>query len=478
MSVLAGLVSRRGEDVTLKLLQILRGASPARSETYGIATPGGVEHQMEPPVFTSLNSSVALGHRLLKVNPTDNPQPIHQGSQSLIFIGRIWDRFEPEVLTVADFTRDGALDGVKRLFTELEGSWIVALAEEDKIICCRDPIGVIPLYYGFCDELLGIASNAKTLLSAGLTPIRVSPGHIVELTPKGISDEKFSVLENPTPSVISIEDATTRLHHLLKKAVTRTCFGIRSPTLAFSGGIDSVLLANYMKEIGIKPHLTCVGVEDSPDLEAAEKAADYLDMPLSTRIYGETEIDEHLDAILASVEEANPMKIGVAIPLYLVALDASSQGCRVIVSGNGSDELFGGYARYVEQYQKGESVRETMYSDVIHSYEVNFERDWKICVDLGTELRLPYADPELTRFALSLPLSCKLPSNGKEPRKIILRRLASRLGFPDEVTWRPKKAAQYSSGAAKIIERMAKRKGKTVGGYLADRLEELGGHKN
>ena len=396
----------------------------------------------------------------------------------MVFIGRIWNRVEPGTLTVANFTRDKAAGGFRRLFTELEGSWIVALVEKDKLLCCRDPIGVIPLYYGYCEEFLGIASNAKTLLTAGLTPIRVSPGHVVELTPKGISDEKVAVLENPKPSVISIEDATTHLHNLLKKAVTRTCFEIRSPTLAFSGGIDSVLIANQMKEIGTKPHLTCVGVEDSPDLEAAERAAEYLDMSLSTRTYDETEIDEHLDTILASVEEANPMKIGVAIPLYLVALEASAHDCRVVVSGNGSDELFGGYMRYIEQYQRGESVRETMYSDVIHSCEVNFERDWKICVDLGTELRLPYADPELTRFALSLPLSYKLPTNGKEPRKIILRRLALGLGLPDEITLRPKKAAQYSSGASKIIEKLAKKRGKTVGGYLADRFERLGVHRN
>jgi asparagine synthase (glutamine-hydrolysing) len=345
-------------------------------------------------------------------------------------------------------------------------------------VCCRDPIGVIPLYYGFCEEYLGISSNTKSLLAAGLTPRRVSPGHIVELKQKGVTDEKVAVVENPTLSSISIEDATHQLQNLLKKALSRTCLGNRSPTLAFSGGIDSVLIANYMKEIGTKPRLTCVGVEESPDLEAAERAADYLDMPLSMRIFGETEIDEHLDAILASVEEANPMKVGVAIPLYLVALDASTRSCRVIVSGNSSDELFGGYARYVEQYQRGESVRETMYSDVINSHEVNFERDWKICVDLGTELRLPYADPELTRFALSLPLPYKLPLDGKEPRKIILRRLASELGLPDEVTWRPKKAAQYSSGAAKIIEGLAKKKGKTVVGYLANRFEGLGVHRD
>jgi asparagine synthase (glutamine-hydrolysing) len=110
-----------------------------------------------------------------------------------------------------------------------------------------------------------------------------------------------------------------------------------------------------------------------------------------------------------------------------------------------------------------------MFNDVVHSHEVNLERDWKVCsTRIGAQA--PFADPWLTRFAPSLPLKYKLPAVGREPRKIVLRQLAKRLGLPDEIADKPKKAAQYSSGSGKIIEKLARKRGKTTEGYLAEML--------
>ncbi|HIH88669.1 TPA: asparagine synthetase B, partial [Candidatus Bathyarchaeota archaeon] len=239
-------------------------------------------------------------------------------------------------------------------------------------------------------------------------------------------------------------------------------------------GIDSTILAYYLKRTGVRPRLTCVGAEDSSDIAAADAAAEALGLPLTIKTITEADIEKHIDAILGSVEETDPMKVGVATPLYFAALEASTKPCRAIFSGNGSDELFGGYAKYTQEYQtEGDKVRETMFRDVARSHEVNLERDWKVCSDLGLELRLPFMYPRLVRFALSIPLSQKLPLEGKEPRKIILRHLAKRLGLPSNIAEKPKKAAQYSSGASKMIERFAKKRGKSIAGYLAERLGEI-----
>lgn len=457
-----------------QLTEMLRVATCARSDSYGFASSAEAEHLVGPMDFPGFASDVGLGFRLLRAEPGDNPQPFHQGRQALAFIGRLWNTPTPDHIFVSDLVRDDAEAGLRRLLLEQSGSWAATVAEEGRLLCCRDPIGVVPLYYGLGDDLLGVASNAKTLRAVGLTPKRVEPGHLLTLTPRGCSDEKVVGLENPPQAAQPIDETVERLDALLTAAAARRCTGVDSPTLAFSGGIDSVLLAHYMGKVGARPRLSCVGVEGSPDLVAAEGAAEALDMPVSITTYNAGDVEENLDAILLSVEEADPMRVGVAVPLYLVARAASGRRCRVVISGNGSDELFGGYAKYVEEYQAGgDSVRETMFGDVVRSHGVNFERDWKICADLGLELRLPYADPDLTAFALSLPLEYKLPKSGVEPRKMILRRLASKLGLPDEVANRPKKAAQYSSGAAKILERLAKRRGKTVVGYLSDRMRGI-----
>ncbi len=470
MSQLVGLLSRRGEDVTPRLIRLLRQESGARPDAYGLATPDGVEHTPGAPDFTSLNCGVALGHRLIKTNPLDNPQPILDAGHATTFIGRLWESSDP--LTIFNSLRNNPRKGLEELLTGRDGSWAAAVVEEGQIICARDAIGAVPVYYGQNDEHAAVASNMKTLVALGMTPTRVPPGHIVTLSPKGLEDETITTLDNPSTFPLDLEEATDQLDQLLTNAAARTASGQTAPTLAFSGGIDSTLLGYYLKRVGLRLRLTCVGSTDSPDLEAAEVAASCLDLPLMIETYNETDLDEHLDRILLSVEEADPMKVGVATPLYFVATKASTRSSKVIYSGNGSDELFGGYAKYADEYQKDERAAvASMFRDVLRSHEVNLERDWKVCSDLGLELRLPFIDPQLTRFALSLPPQYKLPREGKEPRKIILRNLAERLGLPQAVSGRPKKAAQYSSGTGKMIEKLAKRNGKSVPGFLSSRLQ-------
>jgi asparagine synthase (glutamine-hydrolysing) len=421
--------------------------------------------------FTSLKGCVAVGYRLIKTNPIDNPQPNLDGGHATAFIGRVWNLTNP--LSVFDAIRNDPKEGLRGFLTHRDGSWAATIVEEGRIICSRDIIGAVPLYYGQNDEYVAVSSNMKTLISLGIAPIRAPPGNIVTLSPMGVNDETITNLDNPETSKLDLEEATDQLNNLLTGAATRTSLGQTAPSLAFSGGLDSTLLAYYLKRAGLHLRLICVGSMESPDLDAAEIAADCLGLPLMIKTYNETDLDEHLDRILLSVEEANPMKVGVSTPLYFVAREASTRSCRVIYSGNGSDELFGGYAKYAEEFQKDEKrAVASMFRDVLRSHEMNLERDWKVCSDRGMELRLPFIDPELTSFALSLPPRYKLSKEGKEPRKIILRYLAESLGLPRVVSERPKKAAQYSSGTSRMIERLAKRNGKSVPGFLASRLKE------
>jgi len=323
-------------------------------------------------------------------------------------------------------------------------------------------LGVIPLYYGINQDYTAVASNSKILRNLGLVPERVKPGYISKLNVNSILEKKISHIERPQEVEVSEEEAMSYLDQLLIESLNRRVKKHNSPTIAFSGGVDSSLLTYYAMRAGAKPHLECVGVEGSTDFRASLEAADALGLRVSQHLLSLSDVERMLPEVIESIEETDPMKVGVALPLYVVARNAQIHGSKVVLSGNGCDELFGGYSKY---FNKGIDPREEMYLDLINSHAVNLERDWKICADIGVELRLPYTDRRLVEFGLKLPLNYKLSLKSGE-RKIIIRKLAKKAGFPDAISNRAKKAAQYSSGVSKAMNKLAKCRKLTVKDYL------------
>jgi asparagine synthase (glutamine-hydrolysing) len=128
-------------------------------------------------------------------------------------------------------------------------------------------------------------------------------------------------------------------------------------------------------------------------------------------------------------------------------------------SGNGADELFAGYKKYLDKYLKGKDPSIDILNDVKNSYLQNFHRDTKTCLDQNTRLLLPFTHPRLIKHGLSTPIQQKLPETRDQPRKKILRELAKNQGIPMKHANRPKKAAQYSSGVNKSLVKLAKKHG-------------------
>jgi asparagine synthase (glutamine-hydrolysing) len=110
---------------------------------------------------------------------------------------------------------------------------------------------------------------------------------------------------------------------------------------------------------------------------------------------------------------------------------------------------------------------------VRESYRVNYERDHMICVDAGLELRLPFSDLPLIKWGLSIPPRLKFSGGPGSPRKLVLRSLARRIGLPEEISMRPKKAIQYSTGVNNALRKIARREGKSLWEYLSDRFQML-----
>jgi asparagine synthase (glutamine-hydrolysing) len=473
MGYVAAVLGRKGQDVTNHLKRMLGATGNPEPPLYGVASPETGEF-----FDRSLKAMPCMGSSLIAYRSSSitafPQQPLLQQSGALVFDGLIFSTVEPDTIHVAEFIKKEAAEGMRKLVSDVDGAFSAVAVDGERILLARDTVGTVPLYYGVNDEALAAASNMKALMAIGIEPAPVIPGTLVELSKEGHNVIEVKRITQPQQSGQPESQCIETLHGLFTEISEDIVRKTRGGAVAFSGGIDSTLTAHYLKEAGGDIDLVCVGVGDRQEYGEARRAAEALSMDVNIHPFTKDELEDSLDEIILSVEDSNQMKIGVAAPLYFAARQAVEDGHTTIFSGNGGDELFGGYHRYMKQWlTEGEKVRETMYCDVVESWRDNYDRDAKVCKDLGARLVLPFADARIIRFGLGVPTKYMLPLDVEAPRKIILRRLAKNLGFPAEVSDRPKKAAQYSTGAHRALSRMAKSRGESLPTFLRRRHEEL-----
>jgi asparagine synthase (glutamine-hydrolysing) len=473
MGYLAGLISRE-EDVSIRVLHMLNQSSKIRGDNYGVASPINVEIHEKKPDFPSVISNKVLGYKQNILSPLHHPQPVLQTSGAFLLEGELWNGEKPPLLEIGDILRRDPMKGIKKIITEKNGAYALAVVSGEGLICGRDHIGTTPIYYGSSQGLMGIASNRKMLWSVGLEPVSLPPGTMIWLTGSRIRIEQIKRIGQPPMKQLFMDVLVDRLDKIIHKSITDMTRGITFAYLGFSGGIDSGILAMYLKKLGIDVELISVGLEGQNELQIAEETADKMDLPISIHVFNEGDVKDTLDETLLTVEEPNPMKISVAIPTLWSAKMAAKTGGGICFSGNGSDELFGGYFKFVRRYLKdGKSVQEDIFNAVSNSWTINYDRDWKIFMDQGLEVRFPFAHPELINFGLSIPLDYKLPNRLRGLRKCILRKLAKNIGLPDEISLRPKKAIQYSTGVNKVLKKMAKEENLHLHEFLVNKFRML-----
>lgn len=327
-------------------------------------------------------------------------------------------------------------EAVKKAMLMLRGDYAVAFALNGKIYLFRDPIGVRPLYYSPRGRF---GSEKKVLWSVGEEAIPVNPGELVKLP----EEEKMKLL-SPWDIKGSGKGYYDGLKNLLQDAVRiRTA---KKVGVLFSGGLDSSLIALLASKYS-KVVLYTAGTEDSKDVEWARKVSDELRLELREYIFTREEVEREIKNVMFAIEEPNPMNLAIAIPLYFATKLARKDDVKVLLSGQGADELFGGYAKYLENPS-------LMRKDIEEIAERNLGRDDKVGMLNGVEVRYPYLDLPFVSLALRVPLEEKIREG---VRKAILRRIALDFGLPEEVAFREKKAAQYGSNAQKILSKIAKK---------------------
>ncbi|MCJ7817585.1 MAG: asparagine synthase-related protein [Candidatus Thorarchaeota archaeon] len=221
----------------------------------------------------------------------------------------------------------------------------------------------------------------------------------------------------------------------------------------FSGGVDSALAALMTSRQCEDTLLITARCEGSHDVKVAVKAAEAMSLKHVEIPIDSESIWNILPQVMHSIKSRRRMNVEIAIPFFFAAQEARSQGYNLIVSGQGPDELFAGYARYEKLLiEHGpQTVEDMLWRDVSTTDEVNIQRDAGAIGAHGLESFFPFLDQEFARTALSIPVTMNIDPSKRPSRKLLFRELALKLGVPEDVALTPKRATQYSSGTAKML---------------------------
>ena len=416
------------------------------------------------------NDKAILAHeRLAIVDPVSGKQPLFSEDKKLILAanGEIYNHRElrKQFEGKYNFQTESDCEVILALYKEkgpdfvdeLNGIFAFALydVENDLYMVARDHMGIIPLYMGWDKNgTFYVASELKALEGVCTKIELFSPGHYLfskntELTKWYVRDwsDYEAVKENQT-SIDEVREA-------LEAAVHRQLMSDVPYGVLLSGGLDSSVTSAIAKKYADKRiesddadaawwprlHSFSVGLEGSPDLAAAQKVADHIGT-----VHHEIKftIQEGLDAIkdvIYNLETYDITTIRASTPMYLMARVIKSMGVKMVLSGEGADEIFGGYLYFHKAPNAQEFHEETVRKlSKLHMYDCL--RANKSLAAWGIEGRVPFLDKEFMDVAMRINPQDKM-INGERMEKWVIRK-AFESYLPESVAWRQKE--QFSDG--------------------------------
>jgi len=480
MGAIAAALSKHGDDVVPIVIAMLEALVHRGAGKQEVITPNRATSARSPDelrITCSMSSSVSVGRNASETNRRDYEPLTFMKHCAVVFEGQAFPQhptypFSQGVASHQHLPYKTA----RTLLRDFDGHYAFVAASSNEMLVGRDPVGVMPLYYGETHTLYAVASERKALWKIGATNVQsFPPGNMAMVNREGFTFKPVSTIRLQPQRKTTMHEAARRLQKLLEKSIQERVIGLEKVGVGFSGGLDSSVIARIAQNCRVSVNLISVGLEGKNELASAEKAAKTLGLPITVQTFKRADVERELSKVLWLIEEPDVMKVGVAIPFFWTAQMASKRGCHVLLVGQGADELFGGYHRYLTVYAKhgARKVAETLYDDTVKSYETNFQRDEPVSTFHKVDMRFPFADIDVVRFALGLPIDLKIESQNDGLRKRILRQVAKNLGIPAIIADRPKKAIQFASGVDRALRDMAKSKGLTPREYVEEVFRTL-----
>ncbi|MEM4404544.1 MAG: asparagine synthase C-terminal domain-containing protein, partial [Nitrososphaerota archaeon] len=214
--------------------------------------------------------------------------------------------------------------------------------------------------------------------------------------------------------------------------------------------IDSSLLAWICMALGLEPLAISVGLEGSHDLMFSSRAAKLLGVDHLSVALTEQEVAQKCSYLLKNIPLSSMMDKALSVMIYEGSRHAALNGRRQLVSGQGADELFGGYMKYLRLVESGSSsaAEAEMRRDLEMLWLTSIPRDYASAALAGSLLTMPYLDERIIYNVYNLPLEFKI---SRGVRTVVLRAAAKHAGVPEELVAKEKKAAQYGTGIERVL---------------------------
>ena len=250
------------------------------------------------------------------------------------------------------------------------------------------------------------------------------------------------------------------LREALFDAVEESISNEVSLAVAFSGGVDSALLAKICKELGRKVMLLTIGFPESHDIEFSKIIASKMGLTHKIHELNEKYFCKDFNYVKTKINCKNVSHIENCLAFFYIASLAIRNGLGLILTGNGCDELFCGYDRYRLIYQQGKtSINELMDQRIVNEL-VLMQEIQMITTEIGVNIKQPFLSQKFISYARDIPIDQKIRGSDDFIRKHILRESALLIGVPKDAAMKPKKAIQYGSLIHKKLNTLNKKEHK------------------
>ncbi|OIV41323.1 asparagine synthase B [Flavobacterium johnsoniae] len=406
------------------------------------------------------NGSVLCHESLSIIDLNSGKQPIQGTNKAwMVHDGEIYNYQELKDTVLKDHTFRTKSDSevIVHLYEEfgydfcnkLDGDFAFVIIDGDKYIAGRDPIGVKPLYYGldergriyFSSEMKSIADQCKSFST-------FPPGHYYTAK-SGFVKYYHPEYEDHKNAVQALDLSLIReslIEATRKRLMSEVPVGV-----ILSGGLDTSLISSIasrlLKESGKKLPSFSIGLDaDAPDNVMARKAAEFLGTDHHEIHFTVEEGVSVLEKVISHIETYDIISVRSGVPMYLLSKAISEKGVKVILSGEGADEIFGGHL-YFRNAPSAEEFQDETIERVQKLFTADLLRVDKTTMANGIEARVPFLDASFLDVTIRIKTEEKQPKTYDGVEKYILRKAfdtAEDAYLPAEVLWRQKE--QFSDG--------------------------------